>query len=340
MRLIVLPCDPYQRSGYNRAVAADLRRLGDRVGDLKLVYLERFAPIPVGFEVVRRPRRFALKRAANLILGRTFTETFASELRPFVMRSHWDEVFCGEVTFYRALRLLLPTSPMTVRFHNYFTLSELRRRARDYPIGIHFATQLRLFCRLEREIVSDPLVSPVFINPRERDLFGLQWPMHNAAVWGIDDPTQHAAIAPVTARFIYVGSTAGHQAFGLRLFIDRVLPVVRHRIGAVELHLWGMGTDRFHQPSAGVYGYGFRKENDLPFGGDGLFIIPDLLGGGIKVKTADALNNGRAFITTPFGMEGYMPHPDPNILVADFEEWAEVILSYFEAVGARPGGAV
>ena len=336
MRLIVLPCDPFQRTGYNRAVASDLLRLGALPGDRKVVYLERGAPDPEGFEVIRRPPRASLKRVVNLALLRTFTEVFAHELQPHVQGTRWHSVFCGEVTFYRALRALLPDQRLTVRFHNYFTLAAVRQSARRYPIGAHFAAQLRLFSRLEREIAADPLVDPIFINPMERALFQLQWPGRSAEVWGIGEPSQTPTGSPRTARFLYLGSTSGHQAFGLRLFIDRVLPAVRRQLGPVKFHLWGAGTERFDDPRRGVHGYGFRRETALPFDGDGLFVIPDLLGGGIKVKTGDALAEGRAFITTPFGLEGYSPNPDPNLIVADFDTWASESSAYFLRIGASP----
>jgi hypothetical protein len=102
--------------------------------------------------------------------------------------------------------------------------------------------------------------------------------------------------------------------------------------------MWGVGTERFANPQNGVYGHGFRRENGLPFDGDGLFVIPDLLGGGIKIKTGDALADGRAFITTPFGMEGYEPAHDPNVLTADFESWPAVTTSYFKQIGATSEG--
>jgi hypothetical protein len=91
MRLIVLPCDPYQRTGYNRAVEADLERLGERPGDLRVVYLERGAADPAGFSVIHRPTRLSLKRAVNFALRRTLTEgksAAASDLVPGV-RCPW-----------------------------------------------------------------------------------------------------------------------------------------------------------------------------------------------------------------------------------------------------------
>ena len=338
MRLIVLPCDPRRKLGYNRAVARDLARLGDRPDDERVVYLEPGIDPPPGYGIIHRPRTLSPRRPLNLLLGRTLTETFAHDLRPFVAGRSWHEVFCGEVSFYRALRALLPEQELVVRFHNYFTLCRIRQQARRYPVGARFAVQLKLFSRLEAEIVADRKVRPIFINPAERELFGLQWPGRDAEVWGVDEPQQVLAAAPKANRLLYLGSTAGHQSFGLRLLANRVLPEVRKEIPGTEFHLWGEGTARFNRPASGVFGHGYRKDATLPFDGDGLFVIPDVLGGGIKIKTGDAIARGRAFITTPFGTEGYRINPDPNIMVVDFDQWPSTIVEYFRRIGAGRQG--
>jgi hypothetical protein len=329
MRLIVLPCDPRRALGYNRAAARDLARLGERPDDRRVVYLEPGIAPPPGWGIIPRPTAFSPRRGVNLLRRRPMTETFAQDLRPFVVGHRWSDVFCGDVIFFRALRELLPAHEMVVRFHNYFTLCGLRQTARRYPIGLRFAEQLRVFTRLEAEIVADPKVHPIFINPAERELFNLQWPGRAADVWGVDDPLQAPAKAPSEPRLIYLGSTAGHQAFGIRMLAERVFPMVRQRIKEAEFHLWGSGTERFHDPARAVFGHGFRADSSLPFEGNGLFVIPDLLGGGIKIKMGDAIARGRAFITTPFGAEGYVIQPDPNVIIADFETWPNAIVGFF-----------
>jgi hypothetical protein len=62
-----------------------------------------------------------------------------------------------------------------------------------------------------------------------------------------------------------------------------------------------------------------------------LFVIPDLLGGGVKVKTGDSLSLGLPFITTPFGAEGYQFSTAPGRFVADLDDWDSVIDAYFES---------
>jgi hypothetical protein len=63
--------------------------------------------------------------------------------------------------------------------------------------------------------------------------------------------------------------------------------------------------------------------------GNGLFVIPDLLGGGIKVKTGDALRQGVPFVTTPFGAEGYEFDHCEGRIVAELPDWSDRINMYF-----------
>lgn len=273
-----------------------------------------------------------MRQILNVMSLRPFSDVWASQLGPILSGKPVSEVFCGDVIFYNALRRLLPDVPMTVRFHNFFGLALSRWRWRGADIDLHFRLTLALTARLERRICSDRLVHPIFINPRERDFFDLMWPGRPSEVWGVEVAAAPEIRRPTQPRLIYMGGTASHQLVGIRFLIDRVVPRLRNRHPALELHLWGEGTERLDKRGDGVHGHGFWSDSGLPMGGDGLFVVPDLLGGGIKVKTGDALREGLAFITTPFGAEGYEYEPVGGRLVAEMDAWPEAIESYFEEI--------
>jgi hypothetical protein len=330
MRLILLPCDPHSPGGYNRVAGDDLRKLCSRADDIVCVYLQTGRQAASGFRVIHRPSRGSFRQFANVLAARPFSDVWVSQLRPIVKGAPVGEIFCGDVIFYNALRALFPGHRMTVRFHNLFGLARSRWEWRASTIDTHFRLTLSLTSRLERKICSDPLVHPIFINPRERDFFQLMWPGRSSEVWGVDVVPSAAPSVPKHRRLLYMGGTASHQVVGIRLLLERVLPSLRSAVPGVEFHLWGEGTERFARPADGVFGHGFWRGEGLPLNGDGLFVIPDLLGGGIKVKTGDALREGLAFITTPFGAEGYDFVPCDGRIVAEMDQWAEMIAGYFK----------
>jgi hypothetical protein len=332
MRLIVLPCDPFSPGGYNRVAGDDLRRLGSAPDDVVCVYLQQGRLAAQTHMIVHRPRRGSMRQAMNVMALRPFSDVWASQLRPIVDGKCISQVFCGDVIFYNALRRLFPEMQMTVRFHNLFGLALARWKWRSTDIDVHFRSTLSLTARLERRICSDRLVHPIFINPREREFFDLMWPGRASEVWGVEATVAPEIRRPSLPRLIYMGGTASHQLVGIRFLIDRVVPQIRRRHPELELHLWGDGTERLDRRDGGVYGHGFWTGSGLPMDGDGLFVVPDLLGGGIKVKTGDALRDGSAFITTPFGAEGYEFEPIDGRLVAEMDAWPEAIESYLARI--------
>jgi hypothetical protein len=333
MRLILLPCDPIRPGGYNRVAAQDLARLHPREGDEILCYIESEFPPPSGMNYFRRPPRRGGRKFVNLVVGRALSEVSRSELGAVLRGRRYDEIFCGDVVFYRALRSLFPDQQLTVRFHNYFMLSEIRRKARRTPVDAHFWLTLRLTSRLERTICSDPLVSPIFINPAEQQCFSLTWPGRSSSLWGPEPVTSGELRHPTCQRLIYLGGTGSHQRFGLVRFLDTVFRPLARRYPRLELHLWGDGTESLDAPGSRIFGHGFWTGNGLPHEGDGLFVIPDLLGGGIKIKTGDSIRDGRAFVTTPFGAEGYEWAGGDGRFVAELPDWTQVISSYFNRLG-------
>ena len=333
MRLILLPCDPDRAGGYNRVASQDLARLRPTTEDEVICYAEAEGSPPARMRYFLRPRKKSGRKFANLATGRALSDVWTSQLRAVVRSREPREIFCGDVIFYKALRAMFPGRLMTVRLHNYFTLARIRRVARRIPVDLHFRLTLELTSRLERQIMQDQLVSPIFINPEEQRLFRLAWPGRASELWPVDCKPSNEVSHPRRARLIYFGGTGSHQACGLRRFINSNLDGLRSRHPGLELHLWGDGTERFHGPSNGVHGHGRWHGDGVPDGGDGLFVIPDLLGGGVKVKTGDALSRGLPFITTPFGAEGYSFNPERGRMVAELDEWNPMIESYFRSAG-------
>ena len=329
MRLILLPCDPTRFGGYNRVASNDLARLEQRATDEVICFIESGFPPPNGFRWICRPPKGSGRKLFNLFLGRALSEVWAHQLERELSSRRYDEIFCGDVIFYRALRTLFPDQPMTVRFHNFFMLSDIRRRTRRFPIDTHFRLTLSRTSALEREICTDKLVHPIFINPEEQRCFNLIWPDRHSELWGVNVSQSSTVFTPRQARLIYYGGTGSHQKFGLRYFIDSVFRPLSRKYAGLEFHLWGDGTKVFEDSSNRVYGHDIWNGEGLPHGGDGLFVIPDLLGGGIKVKTGDRLRDGSAFITTPFGAEGYSITPRFGQFVQEMEAWEKTIELYF-----------
>ena len=334
-RLIVLPVSPLGKGGYNAAVADDLERIGHRDDDFTIIYPHPGQPLPDGVSTIKRPSKFSTFRLVNALRLRTMTETTAGQIRAATGDRKFDEIFCGEITFYRSLRELYPAQKMDVRFHNLFSLPRCRQEFRRYRLDPIFRMNLFLFSRLEREICRDPLAEVILIAHAEKDFLQLQYPDRDIRVWNPPIEIASERKAPKTARLAYMGSLAHHQRDGMRYFIEKVMPLLRQKRPNLEFHMFGNGSEQWNNPSAGIHGHGFHEGDGMPLDGDALFVCPDLLGGGIKIKVGDWLTWGLPFITTRYGLDGYtLPEMD-NVLVSELDEWANDIPAYFDRIGAR-----
>jgi hypothetical protein len=217
MRLILLPCDPTRSGGYNRVASSDLARLGQRSTDEVICYIESGFPRPKEFRCICRPRKASGRKLLNLALGRALSDVWVGQLTRAIHSRRYDEIFCGDVIFYRALRRTFPDQPITVRFHNFFTLARIRHRSRRFPIDNHFRLTLSRTAALEKEICTDKFAYPIFINPEEQHCFNLIWPGRRSELWGIDVKQSAEVFSPRKARLIYFGGTGSHQKFGIRL---------------------------------------------------------------------------------------------------------------------------
>jgi hypothetical protein len=319
---------PGEKSGYHKAAKADLQRLEPQPDDAIVAYDADCDD----------PRLHLIERASAKSPGRWIK---ACQLRPsheisgrtlsnLVGTGPFESIFCGDVVFYRAVRELFPEQPIRVRFHNLFSLVASRQRLRRYPINFAFRVNLVLIPRLEQAIFRDRAVQPIFITEQERQWYKLHYSDRDSDVWSFPAEGVQPAQRPSEAKLVIFGSMASHKVASVRYCVDKVIPRLQQRHPNIPVHLFGGGTKRFDAPDRGIYGHGFYTGDGLPMAGEGLFLNPDLLGGGIKVKVADLLAAGVPFLSTPFGVDGYTLPDSDHLLVEEIEDWPELIEDYFK----------
>lgn len=340
-RLLVLPCAPGTGDGYALAVAADLARLAPGPGDVVVYRGRPPADPPPGIRFLATPPRWA--QALNLLRGRPTSEYSVARLQA-VLRAEdgpFEEIFAGEIFFYRALRRRFPGALIRVRTHNLFSLVRCRQEAGHLPTNLRHTVNMTLYAKLEREILADRRVAPIFITPEEEAFARLLWPGLDGACWPVVDPAltvPERFRLPTAPRLVHFGSAgAAHTAIGVACLCREAWPRLRARMPEAEFHLFGHGSERFDDPARGIHGHGRHPGDGLPFGGDGLFCIPDIHGMGIKLKVADLLRAGVPFITTPLGLSGYRLPASPHILVRDLRDWPEAVEAYFRSLGLAGG---
>ena len=330
-RLIVLPVNPGSHSGYEIAVASDLQRLGVTDQDVVVIYEAQNKTDYKNVVTIPRPGRYSAARLGNALRGLPNLTLDAQAIKPVLDQGPFDEVFCGEVFFYPALRELLPDTKLTVRLHNFFALTRVRQQARGYPIDKLFKLNLACFSKLELRIAADPHARLLFISDQEHAYGKLLYPSMDSGVWAVQPESIQQPQAPRQRQLIWFGSISTHKRYSVKHFVNHVMPPLRHKFPDIVCHMYGKGTQAFDDPANGVHGHGFFDGQGLPHLGEGLYINPDLLGGGAKIKVGDILRHGGPIISTPFGMEGAPDVSSEHVLIAEIDAWENVLTDYFES---------
>lgn len=334
MNLYLFPDKPGRNQGYSIAVERDVNRLKPNENDIVVWYLSSGKADNSNEILLQRPSSMAFSRVKNVLRNYVNCEISTTDLS-FINPDEVEEIFCGEVIFYRALRKLFPQKRLTVRFHNCFARIKDRADLLDAKVNTKLKIQMRAFYQLEKEIFQDKNCYKIFISNEDRDYYTSHFGIwSDSEVWGFaPDMTKAKKNRKDTkkAKLVSYGGMQSHKRDGMNWFIKDVFLPLHKQIPDLEFHLWGAWTQIFNDPSNNIFGHGFYKGKGLPELENGLFVNPDILGGGVKIKMIDLFEQGASFISTPYGYEGYDKKLIDNKFynVVEMDHWLDFLIEYF-----------
>ena len=334
MNLFIFPATPFGQTGYSVAVKYDLKRIKVESDDLIIWYQSQNKTYLSNDATILRPSPYAFSRVVNVLRNHVNCELDVKSLSEFDI-SHVDTIFCGEVIFYRALRTLFPNKHFKVRFHNCYSRINDRLRLIDEKTSLKFKIQSSALCKLEKEIFHDKNVQKIFISKEDREYYAQHFGIwSDSCVWGVEPKMELAyenRIDSKKNKLIHFGGLQSHKIDSLKWFINDVFIPLRNKYPTIEFHLYGKGTESFDDKPIGIIGNGFYEKDDLPDIKDGLYVNPDLLGIGVKMKLLDYFEKGASFITTPYGFEGYSNDLIDNkfYFMEEKNNWLNFLINYF-----------
>jgi hypothetical protein len=336
MNLFIFPAFPNDKNGYSIAVKNDYERLVPTENDIVAIYANAQIENGTNYTFLRRPRLFSMRRIINVLQGRVSCELGIADIKQFA-NMNFDNIFCGDVVFYRALKKMFPDHKMQVRFHNCFARIKDRNDILKTKLGLRFSMNMNALYHLEKEIFNDENVVKIFISDEDKAYYQLMTGRaKDSFTWSI--PLQQEkmmARRPITMpitydnKVVWFGGLDSHKIDSVKWFIEQVYPIVKSSIPSVEFHLWGKGTSKMNDPSKNIFGHGFFDRTGMPCPSKALYINPDIIGGGVKIKLKTYFESGVPFITTPFGYEGYPIELVDNHYCYCVEPnlWAQCIIS-------------
>lgn len=116
---------------------------------------------------------------------------------------------------------------------------------------------------------------------------------------------------------------------GIEWFLKRVYPLIKKRLGDVEMVVVGDregyvkdAAERFE----GVELTGYVEKVDEYYEDCGVFVVPLRVGSGIRVKILNAMAAGMPVVSSSIGLEGIPARDGREVMVADtVDEFAEKV---------------
>jgi hypothetical protein len=343
MNLILFPESASLKNGYGIAVDYAYNKLNPNNNDL-IIWYTNDKDLPKYKEsdiILRRPRLFSFKRLKNMLFNRLGAEVTTKDLHDIKAIS-FENIYCDDVIFYRAIRKLFPEKFITVRFHNCFSRIKNRKNILKIRENVMFEIKLLEYQKLEREIFRDKNTHKIFISEEDRAYYKLLMGRTDSSVWSFkldeNKAYQNRTEVLFDNKIVWFGGLQDHKMSSIYWFINEVLPKIKLEIPNIEFHLWGMNTIKLNSPKNNIFGHGYYTGKGFPFKETALYINPDIIGGGVKLKLKTYYEEGLIFITTPFGFEGYSLDLVDNkyVMVEDLDSWSEVIISTLQTSSSIP----
>lgn len=357
MRLYLFPELPFQFDGYGLAVLKDFQRFDYAEGDYLVFFTDKIEDFPLDLKI-----ELAQKKVKLILVQRN--RSWSHILKELVCLRHpshfygksyqralqlpdvtWDYIFCGDVIFYYHLKDFVKYKSMLVRFHNLWSKLVWRAQWKNVDTGWRFMFfNLWLGKRLEKRISLDANCQKAFITKSDLafyetitgDSTAVLLPVIDARAYGRAS-IKVELLERGMLHIVWFGTVVAHNTYGVKWFINDVFKPLRKRGWDVAFHLYGRHTEQFDEPNAAIYAYGRFDGDGLPRGGRGLFINPDLLGGGVKLKMQFMLENGLNILSTPFGMDGYEDiSAIDSLSIKKPEDWLGHLISLFSLTTNAP----
>lgn len=340
MNLFLFPEAAYDTNGYGIAVKEAYMRLSPQAEDdvvwITSIPKERMQFLREKDYILNRAKYLSIKSVINILKKTNRSEPSVNDLS-FLKGKTYDNIYCDETLFYHAIRKLFPKQKLTVRFHNSFArIHDRLKLLQDRSVDLMYQVTLNNMYCLERDVMNDKNVYKIFLTEEDRYYYTSHYGITSDSEvydFGFDyDAIKKNRISlQLDHRLIWYGGLESHKLSSVEWFVNKVLPVVRKSIPDIEFHLWGKGTQPLDNPSVNVFGHGFFEGDDMP-SRNSLYVNPDIIGGGIKIKLMSLLNSGVPVISSPFGFEGYSHHiiDDEYCIVQEENKWAEFIITYLK----------
>ena len=211
--------------------------------------------------------------------------------------------FASQIPHFQAIE---PSLPVFIRTHELLTTSFAGLdRVTPFPQNLAWKLESAKIRRFEKRVLGS--ADRVFtITESDEALFLKTIGVTTHGVLGVSIPEEITSGIPQgdPHTLLYFGSVDLRKGAGLKNFLELGWPLVREAVPDARFILAGHATNELTDASRGVLGEGFVASSSDHLARGAIFINPQWIGGGVKIKSLIALQAGKALVSTLNGVEG------------------------------------
>ncbi len=338
--LYLFPCIPDIKSGYGIAVMSDIEHLNCSQDDYYIFIADSIN--------IRIPFKKALVIYRNNIFFRIFN--FLSNGHPafysstFLFLFFWlkfrkrnfDFLFIGDINFY-GLNNYFKYKSAKLRLHNVYL--KIFDNLQGFRFDFEYAKmyyEAFVGSNVEKKIIRALRkrdIEMVCITEQEQRYLNTKFDL-NIGLLKVNLKNHIKNTLTARAEFcwdkriVWLGGLSSHKLICMKHFIETIYPDLKNSINGLKFELYGKGTDRFLSTENDICGYGFVQKLDLQKFSNSIFINPDCLGGGVKLKLLTFVQNNVRFLTTELGAEGFSREELGDFaVISDLSNWKNILLN-------------
>ncbi len=275
-------------------------------------------------------------------IERFFSPQYEMKLGELLSKEKFDIIQLETLYMARYVDVIQANTraPIVLRSHNLEYEIWERRAINETSLLKTWYLQLlarRLKAFEEQMLGAYEAIVPISPKDAERyALMGEPVPMHVCPV-GVDQMPVPESDFEFPSVFFLGGLDWAPNTEGLEWFLDEVWPVVYSKYPACNCYVAGRNASvewlNFKQTNVTVLG---EIEDASAFmNSKAIMIVPLFSGSGMRVKIVEALNHGKAIVTTSIGAEGIAAVHNHDLMVADTTEEFISALSVLIADGEK-----
>jgi glycosyltransferase involved in cell wall biosynthesis len=321
-------------TGFGVRTFARLSPQIDIFDDYRLNRWTRFGRFVIRTDSLRPWLSVVAKAAARVLLksgGLPLPTRVGARLRAFAERD-WHEPLASpdELSFaaihlarlkpkilivnyyYLADILNLPEAMLSSRYIiTHAIMSERNSKLAQYSL---FHDDVPLAIEIANLMKADRIVA---IQARDAGFFREHLPPEKVILAPMAVPLRPLPGPQVKGRCLFVGSLAQANTIGLQWFLSQVWPKVMSREPAAHLHVVGSVGKTLRQRGPKVVVRGQVDQLSKEYSETMVFVVPLVVGSGLKIKLIEAISHGRTGVTTSVGAEGVETILDGAVAIED-----------------------